>query len=399
MSSAEALAGLFEESDDDSTQVPVVTGADAPLASSSAAQKIANDLFDDDDDDDTAAADARSAALPESSDSPLAKMTDDATPSAAAGAAAAKRPVGSSFGVTRRPRVVTAKGPAQLITTPALPATVAAAVGTPAEPSLPSYPASSSVAVVSLPSMLAIADAPFSAASWDPAALRGTLAGARADITEGIHGVIRWRRVLDPTTGRVRVESNARIIRWPDGLEQLQVGGETFTLKRDAMDPLVPAFLFAPVPATNARGGLPPPPATVPAPAAGAEPGTPAAAATFTPSAAGASVLEGTGATLTATPLLHCVALISQRVKFAPADLSVRTKLALKRAAAARTLAGRTAVHSREIYSSKEAVRRAHSLCLCAHGNVSSVCTSLSVAIPHSHVPSLPYITPLRWPN
>ncbi len=368
MSSTDALAGLFDDSDDDTTTLPTTTVA-APASTSTEPVPAASPA--------PAAAEASPA-------SPAASAADAP---AATSSAPSKKTVASSFGVTRRPRVVVAKGAPLLISTPALPsgpvAAAAAAAGPAAAaaaadsegskgPLLPAYPSNATVAVASLPSMIAVADAAYDPATYTPAALTSQLSAGRAAITGGIDGVIRWRKVPDAAApGGYRVESNARLIRWPDGTEQLQVGGEVFTLKRQGVDPLAPSLLFAPVPATNAKAPAAAAAATVlgrvlaaeeerkgPNAGKGVEDDwNTVTAPTAASAATTGGVINGTESTLPGAPALHCVAQITQRIKIVPHKINPRTQMAVRAFNATRAQIGRSAVHSAEIYSSKEMVR------------------------------------------
>ena len=43
-----------------------------------------------------------------------------------------------------------------------------------------------------------------------------------------VENTIRWRKVVDKTTGRETVQSNARVVKWSDGTQSLIVGNEKF---------------------------------------------------------------------------------------------------------------------------------------------------------------------------
>ena len=43
-----------------------------------------------------------------------------------------------------------------------------------------------------------------------------------------VENTIRWRKVMDKTTGKETVQSNARIVKWSDGTQSLIVGNEKF---------------------------------------------------------------------------------------------------------------------------------------------------------------------------
>jgi hypothetical protein len=74
--------------------------------------------------------------------------------------------------------------------------------------------------------------------------LKASLSDTRARVTEGYRNVIRWRERVD-ADGAVHVESNARLLRWPDGSVHLQVGEETFLVSTSKAEAAHPSYLYS----------------------------------------------------------------------------------------------------------------------------------------------------------
>ncbi len=96
------------------------------------------------------------------------------------------------------------------------------------------YPSNDIVSTFSLPNAVAIEPNEFNPKNFDES--KSSFSKSRINITRTTGSVIRWRKVKDEN-GNEKVESNTRIIRWPDGTVQLQLGDEVFTVSSRQVQP------------------------------------------------------------------------------------------------------------------------------------------------------------------
>jgi len=130
-------------------------------------------------------------------------------------------------------------GPAKmdLSTKSRMKAFVATALGDPIQvqvPSIDRIPKDAQTAHLTLPNVAAIEPREFDPETFDEN--QNSFSDARAKVTVQSGAVIRWRKVKNED-GTESIESNARIIRWPDGLIQLQIGNEVFSVSLQRAPP------------------------------------------------------------------------------------------------------------------------------------------------------------------